>query len=369
MTNLRFVMFSPVPWSFLSQRSQQISIVLSKRGHTVFFVQPQSLKMLLREFPIQKLSNSLYLISFFMMLYSKRLNTINEIFVYPTILRMFLQKIKPQVAILFWPYFSFIVPYLKKRGTKIVYDCADDFSCFPSAKILRITEKERELISESDLVVATSRRLQEKIRRTRHTAVLIPNAVDYKHFTKVAVIPGDISNVRHPIIGYFGGIFDWFDEKLVCALAVKRPDWSFVLIGLSAKEKEFQNLPNIFLLGRKPYDDIPSYLQQFDVCIIPFKVNELTLSVNPLKVYEYLAGGKPIVSTDLPELRHIPFVKIARNTTEFIRKIEEALEESEKTELIKARKEYASQNTWYHRVNELLNNIERILVPSGKRNN
>lgn len=309
---------------------------------------------------MRKLSGNLYLIDLFMMLYSRKLNFLTEVFVYPNVLRAYLKKLEPDIALFYWPYVSFITDDLKKRGIKIVYDCVDDFSSFPSAERLRTVEKERKLVSESDLIVVTSRRLQKKMARAKRAAVLIPNAADYKHFAGETAIPEDIKDIPHPIIGFFGAISEWFDEKLVCDVAANRLNWSFVLIGPCTTEKRFRKLSNIFLLGRKPYEVLPAYLQQFDVCIVPFKVNELTLSADPVKVYEYLAGGKPVVSTDLPELKSIPFVKTAKNVEEFAMKIEEALGESKETALVRARQQYACQNTWDVRVDELLDHIKRI---------
>jgi len=291
---------------------------------------------------------------------AKKYENIDRVSIYLNTLQIYFQRLKPDIALFYRPYFSFIASKLKKQGTKIVYDCVDDFSAFPDAKRSRVMQEEWKLVSQSDLIVVTSKRLLEKMTRIKCTASLIPNAVNYKHFTKKTTVPYDIKTIPHPIIGYFGAISEWFDEKLVCDMAARRPDWSFVIIGPRNKAIRFSKLPNVFLLGRKLWLYLPAYLNQFDVSIIPFKVNELTLSVNPIKVYEYLAGGKPVVSVDLPELRNIPFVKIARDAEEFVGKIEEALKESGRTALINARKEYASHNTWDVRVDELLTHIRQL---------
>src|SRR6185369_151204 len=131
----------------------------------------------------------------------------------------------------------------------------------------------------------------------------IRNGCEVEHFASVP--PGrELQRDGRPVIGYFGAISEWFDIALVVALARARPGWRFVLVGstFGCDTREARRLPNIEMKGEVPYAELPGWVHGFDVCIIPFVLNELTSCTNPVKVYEYLSAGKPVVATRLPEL-------------------------------------------------------------------
>jgi GT2 family glycosyltransferase len=160
-----------------------------------------------------------------------------------------------------------------------------------------------------------------------------------------------LAGIDHPIIGYIGAIADWFDVDLVADAATQRPDWQFVLVGgvFGADTSVLRSLPNVHLLGQKPYATMPAYLYNFDVCIIPFKVNEITHATDPVKLYEYFSSGKPVVATDMREIRqYSSLVYLANNSSEFISKIESALAE-EDVQLRMKRVETARVETWSSR--------------------
>jgi hypothetical protein len=160
---------------------------------------------------------------------------------------------------------------------------------------------------------------------------LITHGVDIDHFRKAClpetVVPADCAGITGPIIGFFGLLADWVDLEIVRALAIARPRWSFVLIGEVRTDivrlKEFSN---VHFLGRRPYQTLPAYCKAFDVAILPFVWNELTLAANPLKMREYLAAGLPLISTPLPEvvrLQHL--VLMARTAEEYLAHIEKLI--------------------------------------------
>jgi GT2 family glycosyltransferase len=155
-----------------------------------------------------------------------------------------------------------------------------------------------------------------------------------------------------PIVGYFGAIADWLDLDLIAAVARLRPAYSFVLIG-DVQERDvsqIEALPNVFLLGRKPYADIPSYLHGFDVCTIPFLLNDVTQATDPVKLYEYFSLGKPVVATDMPELSQCAgLLYIAHDADQFAAQIDAALAESG-PHLAARRRDFAAANTWSSRV-------------------
>ncbi|MEG3072228.1 MAG: glycosyltransferase [Candidatus Syntrophopropionicum ammoniitolerans] len=116
--------------------------------------------------------------------------------------------------------------------------------------------------------------------------------------------PPELQTLQGPVVGYVGAISAWFDQEMLAAAAHAHPEWSFVLVGpVDTDVSLLDSLPNVRLTGHKPYSVLPAYLKGFDVTVIPFKINALTTGVNPVKLYEYLAAGRPIVSSDLPEVR------------------------------------------------------------------
>lgn len=242
-------------------------------------------------------------------------------------------------------------------GWKTVYDCMDEHSGFAGSKQIHL-DQERDLIGRSDLVVATSSMLFEKVSSYSRQAMLLPNAADFDHFSR----PGPtrpLDGLSRPVIGYYGAIAEWFDVDMIKDAAERRSDWQFVLIGSTrgADIRSLKRLRNVHLLGELSYNLLPAYLHQFDVACIPFRINPLTQATNPVKFYEYLSAGKPVVSVMLPDL--VPFEDYfypVRSVSEFIPQLEAALKE-ESAELARARIEFARTNTWQERYNTLSNRL------------
>jgi glycosyltransferase involved in cell wall biosynthesis len=159
------------------------------------------------------------------------------------------------------------------------------------------------------------------------------------------------------VIGYYGAIAHWFDARLVADLARLRPEWRLELVGntFSSDLRPLAGLPNVRLLGEMQYAELPRRLARWHCCIIPFVRNELTEATNPVKVYEMLAAGMPVVAVDLPELRPIAaagLIALADDAAGFARKVE-ALLASQSPAAVAARREFARQNTWHERYREL----------------
>jgi glycosyltransferase involved in cell wall biosynthesis len=251
---------------------------------------------------------------------------------------------------------------LRERfGWPVVYDCMDDHSGFwdNGPEVLRT---ERRLIAAADLVVASSRRLFEGIRARSRSAILVRNACDFEHFHGVAGRPR--SRTGRPMIGYYGAIAEWFDGRLVARLAALRPEWRFELIGstLGGDVGRLQDRPNVRLLGECPYDELPGRLDGWDAFIIPFRRLSLTEATNPVKVYEMLATGRPVVAVGLPELVPIArkgLIRLAATAAQFAAEIEDAMID-DAPELEDARRAFARRNTWSARHRALAVAIEGI---------
>jgi GT2 family glycosyltransferase len=155
-----------------------------------------------------------------------------------------------------------------------------------------------------------------------------------------------------PVVGYYGAISDWFDMELLVKMANRYPDWQFLMVGevTHPSPKAAMHLPNVTFTGEVPYEALPSYLYSFNICVIPFLINELTLCTNPVKIYEYLAAGKPVVTTNMPELRMIDDIcHVCDDHEEFLGALETAMEESKDVELAAVRRSWAMQHDWDQR--------------------
>ncbi|MGA9525649.1 MAG: glycosyltransferase [Myxococcaceae bacterium] len=216
----------------------------------------------------------------------------------------------------------------------VVYQCVDEFSAFSDANAEHILALERHLLVKADLVITSSERLREKKSQVNPHTQLVRHGVDWNHFVRACDpstrIPDGIAALPHPVIGFFGLIADWIDLKALEACARAYPEGTVVLIGKivpGLDVSRLEKLPNVSFLGRKPYADLPAYSRAFDVALNPFRVNELTLNANPLKVREYLAAGLPVVSSPIPEVERLGLCRIARTPEEFVLRVDECLAE------------------------------------------
>jgi teichuronic acid biosynthesis glycosyltransferase TuaH len=210
----------------------------------------------------------------------------------------------------------------------VVYDVIDELEVFDSSDQKALAFDHGRLVREADLVVASSDRLAAGVQALRPDALLCPNGVDHRFFfrclTEVLPVPADLDRLPGaalPTAGFYGALARWVDYPLLASVARACPGWRFVLIGPdldgSLAASTVLREANIHWLGPKHYTLLPNYLQRLDVMLVPFLVNSVTLSASPIKLLEYLAAGKPVVSVDLPECRKFQGVLIARDAAEF----------------------------------------------------
>ncbi len=253
----------------------------------------------------------------------------------------------------------------------VVYYCVDEFSAFSDTNGRHIAELEERLLRRADLVITSAERLRETKVKVNPRTVLVRHGVDFQHFVKACdpatAIPEDIAKLPRPIIGFFGLVADWVDQEAILATARAHPEGSTVVIGKVAPDCDtaaLEALPNVHLLGRKPYASLPGYCRAFDVALMPFKVNELTLNANPLKVREYLAAGLPVVSTDIPEVRKVGLCKVASSTEDFVRKVDECLAEGPGPS--RERAERIFHESWDARVEEIRAHVGEAMLKAGR---
>jgi len=212
------------------------------------------------------------------------------------------------------------------------------------------------LLQASDIVLYSSYKYYGESRGNSSNAYFLDHGVDYQHFSRAMdknlEIPDDIAGIKRPIVGYFGiGHEDW---ELVRYLVAERPNWSFVFIGQSQNVKsELKSMSNLFFLGKKMYSEIPHYAKAFDVCILPYKIDEWVEYSNPIKLKEYLSTGKPVVSISFPAVeRYKDVVYCARSREEFLSLLDKSIYEDTKEEQQK-RINAVKNETWDKIVEQL----------------
>jgi glycosyltransferase involved in cell wall biosynthesis len=256
-----------------------------------------------------------------------------------------------------------------------LYYITDDFTQFSGYPANAINKMETCLIQKCDVVIASSKRLAENKSRSGKDIIVVRHGVDHRHFAQALSLspkdwPADTKNIKHPIVGFYGEINDWLDLNMLAEAARIKPEWSFVLLGRIGVEvgniKFLTTLSNVHYLGQKKFEELPAYCAVFDVGLIPMKLNELTLNVNPLKLREYLAAGLPVVSSPLPEaLVYRDVVKFAVTADELIAATEELLAKDRK-QLGENLSQKVLNETWNAKVEDISKIIEEGLV-SKKR--
>ena len=257
-----------------------------------------------------------------------------------------------------------------------IYDCYDAFGDFPEERWKADETKhlEMELLKKADLVLASAKSLVETRGEYNPNVHLIPNGADTAHFQRKMSKPlrhygKDISSIKRPIVGYMGDIASWFDSDAFEKCALSMPDVNFVLLGTIKRDIEkLRSMPNVHFFGRIDYDDLPYFLDYFNVCTIPFLVNEMTIHVNPIKVYEYMATGLPIVSSNLPEVREIgSLIYFYDNPDGFVKCVSDALLEFKgASEISENRKKISLANSWDARAEKIWNLICETLASKSK---
>lgn len=271
------------------------------------------------------------------------------------------QLINSPILLISWAVNINWIQHMKKP--QIIYDYIDELDIFHLYD-QRMKRAHRHLLENSDVITVTAKTLLNKAQKLRPDAILCPNGVDVDHFSPTVQVlshpPKDMIPIiqkQKPILGYYGALADWFDYELIRFLAQSHK-YQIILIGPdfdgSFKKSGLTKHSNVAYLGPKPYKILPRYLRQFDVSLIPFKINNITLSTNPIKMYEYMAGGKPIVSTNLPECQLEADVYTASTPHDFMAKIDLALQKERLGTLSKRLQKRALDHTWIARAKQML---------------
>ncbi|MGB9178650.1 MAG: glycosyltransferase [Pyrinomonadaceae bacterium] len=244
----------------------------------------------------------------------------------------------------------------------LIYYCVDEYTAFSGVSTHALAELEEQLLRRSDLVIVSADLLYQSKAASNPRTYLVRHGVDYRHFRRAldaeTVVPEEIARLPRPVIGFFGLIADWVDLELMAHVAKQFPEGSLVLLGKSTTDTAaLESVPNVHLLGRKAYAELPAYCKGFDVALMPFRINELTLNANPLKVREYLAAGLQVVSTAIPEVEVLGLCRIAADRDSFVSEVREALKDPGPSV---QRSEAIRHESWEARLEEVCRYIAEV---------
>lgn len=276
---------------------------------------------------------------------------------------------------LLWYYSPMMAAWSLDRFSHraVVYDCMDELSLFAGAPP-EMAQEEARLLKMVDVVFTGGHELWQAKRRQHKSAHFFGCGVEYEHFAQAQdssiPLPLDMYRLSRPIVGWFGVIDERMDYELLEQAAMLRPNWTFVLVGPVAKvdPRSLPKLPNLLWLGRRDYEVLPDYGRAFDVCMMPFALNDATRFINPTKALEYLATGKPVVSTPVKDVvkQYSDLIAIASTPSEFVANIELALRDTRREKSLRGI-EKAARSSWEGTVSQMQGLISAAIRQRAER--
>jgi len=372
-----FIVLSTQDWDALPTRKHRFARMFAEQGNRVLYVEQQMhwagwlvdvtnqfgrawrwLKGAQQVEPDVWIFTLPIVLPFFQM--NALINAINNLFLLP-VLKWQLKRLGfgEQRKLILWTYTPHSDYFVDRLGEYVaVYECVDEFTASKGLVSPRVIGRlEQTLLEKVDLLIATADGLYESKRDYVNRAVVVPNGAETDHFGKAAdsdlPIADVLRDVQHPVVGFLGSIQYWIDIELLEQVARTHPEWTVALVGpegLTVNLEPLKRLPNVVATGRVDYRDVPSYVKAFDVCLNPYYMNEVAEHCSPLKLYEYLATGKRIVSVDMPEAHHFDnLIAIAHSRDEFVSLVEKAVSSSNDDGLAVRQMEEAKKHTWRRR--------------------
>ena len=360
------LVFSHLRWDFVYQRPQHL-LTRSARDRRVFFIEEPVFDNGSMHLEVSERDNNLNIVVPHLPegLCSDVAKTA---ILHDMIQRLLVEnKIHQYVA---WYYTPMALDFTRHlRPLAVVYDCMDELSAFKGAHE-SLTHRERELFKLADLVFTGGQTLYEAKRNQHHSVFAFPSSIDRHHFMQARTCctePADQQNIPHPRLGFFGVVDERFDVELLDEVSKQRPDWHFVIIGPVVKidPATLPQRENIHYLGGKKYEQLPEYIAGWDVALLLFAQNESTRFISPTKTPEYLAAGKPVVSTPIRDVVYpygqMGLVRIAKNAQEFVAATEELLAaEATRTPWLKTVDDFLATMSWdetWARMSRLIDDV------------
>jgi UDP-galactopyranose mutase len=336
-SDVDLVCFSHLRWDFVFQRPQHLLTRCAKHRR-VFFVEEPIYGNGSMRLDIRETESGVYVVVPQLPEGLRSEIAINAVMKEMT--RQLLWDYEIQEYI-FWYYTPMALSFTDHfNPIAAVYDCMDELSAFKGAHS-QLPEAEKKLFRHVDLVFTGGQSLYEAKCNQHSSVYAFPSSIDAAHFGKARLAtpdPEDQAPVPHPRLGFFGVIDERFDSELLQQIAEKRPDWHFVIIGPIVKidPDSLPKFSNIHYLGPKKYNELPDYLAGWDIALLLFAHNESTRFISPTKTPEYLAAGKPVISTSITDVvrpyGELKMVEIADTPAEFIRAAEKILSTSDRSD-------------------------------------
>ncbi|MBF8266859.1 MAG: UDP-glycosyl transferase/glycogen phosphorylase [Dehalococcoidia bacterium] len=392
------ICIAPNPWDDIWRRRHQLMSRFA-RGNRVLYVEParfilfallnrKGLVSLLKgRFYSRQEGDNLFILSQYLMLPfeqtglrrgSSVIKRINDWFCI-AMLKGTLRRLKFKKPILWVYYTSRSGDFVGKCGEKLVIcDVFDRYAAFPYNRndpwLKQFIDREdANLIERADVVFASSELLHTHCQGFSENVHLVSNGADTVLADSVPVSPADTANIPHPVLGYVGGIFDKLDFDLLRHLAEEHPKWSILMVGPTGAaseedEKRISSLRekgNVFFVGSKHRKELPGYYETIDVALMPYELTEHTDHIFPLKMFEYMAFRKPIVSTDIPAARQFPgIISIAHSREQFAETVSQLLGDDNGSR-IQQGVAIAQQNSWDQKVKDISQVIRDCLHERG----
>jgi glycosyltransferase involved in cell wall biosynthesis len=339
-------------WEFVYQRPQHIISRLSK-DHKILFIE-EPLKKETKGHNLKILSQNLHILQ-------PNTDNIEEI---GSILTDFLRNSRVPIG---WFYSASFIPLLEQlEFDHIIYDCMDELSMFKGAP-QHLIEQEKYLLAHTDVVFTGGKSLYESKKQIHDNVFCFPSSVDEEHFATAkngVSLPADIATIPHPIAGYYGVVDERIDLDLLEKTAVTNPDISFVMIGpvVKIQEEELPQAPNIHYLGMKPYKVLPNYLKAFDIAMMPFALNDATKFISPTKTLEYMAAGKPIISTKIKDVvrDYSHCIKLVTDSDDFTKQLQHLLSSENDENQAGNYKDVLEKTSWSNTVKGMADIIQKV---------
>ena len=384
------VCLSTIDWDFNWQGHQEIMATLARQGHRVLFIENTGVRSVkLKDLPrlrhrlanwrkgvrgIRKVIDNLYVYAPIVLPfpYSRVARLINKTVMFWT-LKSWTRSMRFENPIIWtWLPTALALDLIRiLDGQLVVYYCCDNFEA-TSPGSRRIRESEDELLRKADLVFAHSRALYDRCSRFADQVHVFQYGFNREVFARVGDrLPADLAPIPRPILGYVGGVHQHVDQDLLAKVARAHSDKSLVMVGpLQTEVNRLQGLPNVHFLGQKRYEELPAYINRFDLGLIPYALNDYTRTVFPTKLNEYLILGKPVVSTSLPEVAyfnstHQGVVSIADGPAAFVKRIGEEL--AGDSDVLRARRiKQVEKNAWAEKIEAMTCLIQAKLEEQAK---
>lgn len=352
------IVLSVIDYDFRYQRPQHFASRFAENGHRVFYVNANFIK----EYNIQEKSENLYIVNF------KGENS-NSIYItngqdslewmkqeFENLIRKY--AISDALVLVDYPNWVYAAEYLRNKfGFKFVTDYMDDYTGFLGTAEDFLKDNCIRLLEQSDWIVSSSQFLYDVAGKhaDKNKISIIRNGTEVEHFYQAAKLEKKKNNRKQ--IGYYGAVAHWFAWEKVCYLARKFPEYDIVIIGsITEYEDKLKQCSNIKLIGEKPYGELPKYLAEFDVCLIPFDTStDLIKATNPVKFYEYLSAGKKIVATEIPELMPYrdEYVYMSNDNEKFAAYVQKCLLNEDDLKKTEEDIAFAKDNDWQKRYEKL----------------